>query len=134
MECVFCFKVYIYSIAQPLRRSLDYSHLYFLYRNQIKRKFSINFQRLVQYPLDDIIFSPEGPAISWCGVETRRCQNCSLAVDDSGIIDHWSWCGTRIMSMRMATRLQRLAVLTNGNGRIMTQTFRRCIVFYISRI
>ena len=72
------------------------------------------FFRLVEYPLDDVHFLREGPAYSWCGVETRQCADCSTASSD--VEDHWSWCGTRTMTMRSAVRLQRLAVLTNNQG------------------
>ena len=76
--------------------------------------------RLVEYPLNNIEFSPEGPSDTWCGVETRRCRQCTSSVeDDYGaeyVADTWKWCGTRTMSMRLAVRLQRLAVLTNNKS------------------
>lgn len=75
-------------------------------------------KRLVEYPLDNIEFLPEGPSDTWCGVETRRCRSCASSVEDKYgseyVTDTWNWCGTRTMSMRMAVRLQRLAVLTNN--------------------
>ena len=76
--------------------------------------------RLVEYPLDNIEFLPEGPSDSWCGVETRRCRSCDVSVEDEYgsevVTDTWKWCGTRTMSMRMAVRLQRLAAFTNNQS------------------
>ena len=71
--------------------------------------------RLVEYPLDDVTFSPEGPSDTWCGVQTRQCRpDCSLPIDAT---DTWNWCGSRTMSMRLAVKLQRLSVLTNGDSK-----------------
>ena len=77
---------------------------------------SFLLHRLVEYPFDDVEFSPEGPMDAWCGVETRRCRLCVFPVDESSVADTWSWCGTRTMSMRLAIRLHRLSILTDGNG------------------
>lgn len=68
------------------------------------------FKRLVEYPLQDIQFLPEGNLSDWCGVETRQCRACSNSSGD--LDDHWTWCGTRTMSMRMATRLTRLSEIS----------------------
>ena len=83
------------------------------------------WRRLVEYPLDDVVFLPEGQVDNWCGVETRKCGDCNAA--SSNIEDYWSWCGTRTMTMRLAIRLKRLAVLTAGQGMDLTFKFRLAI-------
>lgn len=93
--------------------------------------FPLSPFRLVQYPLDDVVFSPEGPADTWCGVETRRCQDCSTPVDDESFGEPWNWCGTRTMTMRLATRLHRMAVLTNGQSIRYCYLTKFLIMFYI---
>ncbi|XP_052773072.1 uncharacterized protein LOC128211950 [Mya arenaria] len=70
------------------------------------------FRRLVEYPLNDtnLEFEPEGLSSKWCGVETRRClADCRKSTGD--IDDHWRWCGTRTMHMRLAARLKRLITI-----------------------
>ncbi|XP_060568332.1 uncharacterized protein LOC132726934 [Ruditapes philippinarum] len=74
------------------------------------------FKRLIEYPLSDVEFEPEGSPDSWCGVETRQCQDCSVASDD--LSDHWTWCGTRTMHMRLAVRLQRLVVIAKDHVKV----------------
>ena len=39
-----------------------------------------------------------------------------MSVDDDSVADPWTWCGTRTMAMRLATRLHRMAVLTDGHS------------------
>ncbi|KAL4222201.1 hypothetical protein ACF0H5_018238 [Mactra antiquata] len=79
------------------------------------------FRRLVEYPLNDVKFAEEGSPDEWCGVETRQCKNCNLASNNHD--DHWAWCGTRTMHMRLATRLQRLAVIAGGNVEVQRALF-----------
>lgn len=76
-------------------------------------------QQLVHYPFNDVQFLPEGPASTWCGVETRKCQNCSRNDDEIIETNPWNWCETRTMTMRLAVKLQRLSVLTNANVTVL---------------
>lgn len=87
------------------------------YTGKVSQDDVQRFRRLVEYPLGDVEFTAEGQTDSWCGVETRQCQDCSSASND--IEDHWSWCGTRTMHMRLATRLQRLSVIVNNQVRVV---------------
>lgn len=63
--------------------------------------------RLYEYSDLDVDFESEGPLGSKCG-KNRECNQC-IRPSMSGI--PWDWCGTRVMSPRMAFRLKRLAVL-----------------------
>lgn len=92
----------------------EIKYLVFGYNSDFKVCINIVFYRLVEFPFNNVEFRPDGSSDSWCGVETRRCQNCSQASGD--IDDHWAWCGTRTMHMRLATRLQRLASIIDDTG------------------
>lgn len=59
---------------------------------------------------DDVEFEPEGPQTESCGMDTRRCQQCSSLQDSDDPVD---WCTTRTMVPRMAVRLRRLAKIVN---------------------
>ncbi|XP_021358220.1 uncharacterized protein LOC110453568 [Mizuhopecten yessoensis] len=81
----------------------------------VDEKFAVDnnaqMKRMMQYPLANVSFPPEGPANSACGTTTRRCRDCkTYDVRD----DPWDWCLTRTMTPRMALRLRRLSILSTG--------------------
>ncbi|XP_061168900.1 uncharacterized protein LOC133178168 [Saccostrea echinata] len=65
-------------------------------------------QRLVQYPLQNVEFEPEGAKTSSCGALTRECNQCK---DYKDVDNPWDWCLTRTMNTRAVTRLRRLVKL-----------------------
>lgn len=69
-------------------------------------------KRMMQYPLNDVDFDPEGPTDASCGTDTRRCKDCKTYED---VEDPWDWCLTRTMTPRMALRLRRLVILSKIN-------------------
>ncbi|XP_062572080.1 uncharacterized protein LOC134234049 [Saccostrea cucullata] len=69
-------------------------------------------QRLVQYPLQNVEFEPEGPKTSSCGASTRGCNQCQ---DYTDVDNPWDWCLTRTMNTRAVTRLRRLVKLVEDN-------------------
>ncbi|OWF46932.1 uncharacterized protein LOC110454960 [Mizuhopecten yessoensis] len=70
---------------------------------------NVQMKRMMQYPLADVSFPPEGPVDEVCGTATRRCKDCKT-YDESD--DPWDWCLTRTMTPRMALRLRRLSILS----------------------
>ncbi|KAH3802556.1 uncharacterized protein LOC127837090 [Dreissena polymorpha] len=90
------------------------------FTGSVSQDHTERFRRLIEYPLSDVDFEPEGDTGAWCGVETRRCHgDCTLHSGD--IDDHWNWCGTRTMHMRLAARLQRLTKILPASERVVVK-------------
>ena len=71
---------------------------------------------LVEYPYDDasLTFEPEGDTDTWCGEPTRPCaDNCD---SQSGSLESWDWCSTRMMTPRAAMGLRKLQKLLEMEG------------------
>ncbi|KAK3589129.1 hypothetical protein CHS0354_017095 [Potamilus streckersoni] len=70
--------------------------------------------RLYYYHFDDVEFAPEMRTTGWCGSKSRQCRSCERAHDSQ---ETWNWCGTRVMTPRLALRLRKLAKLANLESR-----------------
>ena len=55
---------------------------------------------------DVMLFAPEGDNASWCGYANRTCVTCTFDVVGT---DNFSKCSTRMMSLTMAAKIDRLA-------------------------
>ncbi|XP_056020825.1 uncharacterized protein LOC125651534 isoform X3 [Ostrea edulis] len=71
-------------------------------------------QRMIQYPLENVVFEAEGPKTSACGAPTRGCNQCDNYID---VDNPWDWCLTRTMTTRAVTRLRRLVKLIEDDSR-----------------
>ncbi|XP_069134798.1 uncharacterized protein [Argopecten irradians] len=93
----------------------------------VDESFSVDnnaqMKRMMQYPLNDVDFDPEGPTDASCGTDTRRCKDCQTYED---VEDPWDWCLTRAMTPRMALRLRRLVILSKINPEQLPH--RNCLI------
>lgn len=76
--------------------------------------FEFFIHRMIQYPLENVVFEAEGPKTSACGAPTRGCNQCDNYID---VDNPWDWCLTRTMTTRAVTRLRRLVKLIEDDSR-----------------
>eukprot|EP00118_Oscarella_pearsei_P021009 m.233549 g.233549 ORF g.233549 m.233549 type:complete len:2254 (+) comp40090_c2_seq1:205-6966(+) len=70
--------------------------------DHIIKRYSLDFDSLVQYPGSQVAFSSEEKDDAWCGWSNRKCVDCRTQTKGYSMMMK---CADRVMSMRLMNRL-----------------------------